>query len=98
MKKNEKKQQDQDVKVYDFRHCNEEISIGVFVDSDLSKTVANVIYRHCSDIETEDLARELHREGFLTLSSATARGLADYIRKSELVISAKKAVCQLLEG
>ena len=63
MKKNEKKQQDQDVKIYDFRHCNEEISIGVFVDSDLSKTVANVIYRHCSDIETEDLARELHREG-----------------------------------
>lgn len=98
MKKNEKKQQDQDVKVYDFRHCNEEISIGIFADSDLSKTLANYIYRHTRDFESEEFARELFHKGYVSMNEQTRKILADNIDSSDMIVSVKHALIKVLNS
>ena len=61
MKKVEKKTEKG--KVYDFRHLREEVAIGVIVDSDLSKTLANWIYQNTSEVGVVTLAFEIYKKG-----------------------------------
>ena len=94
MKKNKEKQAA--VKVYDFTRLNEEISIGVFVESDLSKTVANYLYQHTSDIASAELARELFHKGRISMDDDMRAGMLKFIGQSALIVSVKKAVQDLL--
>lgn len=59
MKKNEEKK----TRKYDFRKLREEVSIGLVVESDLSKTFANWLYQNTSDLEIVEMARGLFPQG-----------------------------------
>lgn len=98
MKKNVNKNEEPEVKVYDFRHCNEEISIGIFADSDLSKTLANYIYRHTRDFESEEFARELFHKGYVSMNEQTRKILADNIDSSDMIVSVKHALLNVLNS
>lgn len=84
-------------KVYDFTKCREEQLIGVFVESDLSKTVANYIYQHTSDIESAEFARELYHKGKVKMDEKKRDIMRENIKNSMLVISVKNAVLELLK-
>ena len=84
-------------KVYDFTKCREEEFIGVFVESDLSKTVANYIYQHTSDIESAEFARELYHNGKVEMDEQAVITMRENIKNSKLVISVKNAVLELLK-
>lgn len=84
-------------KVYDFTKCHEEILIGVYVESDLSKTVANYIYQHTSDPESEEFARELCHNGKVKMDEKMRDNMRENIRNSKLIVSVKKAVLELLK-
>ena len=94
MKKDEKKKDP--VKMYDFTKCQEEVSIGVFVESDLSKTLANYIYQHTSDIASAEFARELFHKGKVAMDDSTRDMMIENISKSQLIISVKEAVIKEL--
>ena len=84
-------------KMYDFTKCREEEFIGVFVESDLSKTVANYIYQHTSDIESAEFARELYHKGKVKMDEKARDMMIENIGKSKLIISVKDAVIRLLK-
>ena len=85
-------------KVYDFRKCNEEVNIDVFVESDLSKTLGNYIHRHTNDIGVDEMARELYQKGYITLDEQARKSLIENIEESELIISVKNAVLEVLRA
>lgn len=87
-----------DGKVYDFRKCNEEVNIDVFVESDLSKTLGNYIHRHTDDIGIDEMARELYHKGYITLDEKARNALIKNIESSELIISVKNAVLEVLRA
>lgn len=95
MREDEKKEEK---KVYDFTHCCEEVSIGMFVESDLSKTVANYIYQHTSDLATDEFARELFRNGKVAMTENEVMLMRKNIEDSQLIISVKRAVLDLLKS
>ena len=96
-KKNDQKK-DPEKKTFDFRECREEISIGVFAKSDLSKTLANYIYQHTSDIGSAEFARELFHKGYVTIDEQTKENLMSNIIKSTLIVSVKRALLDVLNG
>jgi len=94
MKKKDIKDQ---VMVYDFTKCQEEVSIGVFVESDLSKTLANYIYQHTTDIESAEFARELFHKGKVEMNDQTRNLMIRNIGDSALLISQKQAILEILK-
>ena len=96
MNENEKK--NETGKVYDFRKCNEEVNIDVFVESDLSKTLGNYIHRHTNDIGVDEMARELYHKGTITLDEEARKSLIKNIEDSELIISVKNAALEVLRA
>ena len=83
-------------KEYDFRCLEEEVSIGVVVKSDLSKTVANWMYKNTSELEIVELARELFHKGVISLDEKLRASLEETVKKSSLIWSVKQAVGKLL--
>lgn len=83
-------------KKYDFRCLDEEVSIGVVVKSDLSKTVANWMYKNTSELEIVELARELFHKGVISLDEKLRASLEEAVKKSSLIWSVKQAVGKLL--
>lgn len=83
-------------KKYDFRCLDEEVSIGVIVKSDLSKTVANWMYKNTSELEIVELARELFHKGVISLDEKLRASLEEAVKKSSLIWSVKQAVGKLL--
>ena len=84
-------------KSYDFTRCREEVTIGVFVESDLSKTVANYIHQHTGDIAVDDFARKLYYDGKVEMTPEEVAQMAENISKSNLSIAVKQAVLELLK-
>lgn len=98
MKKKNDPRKDPEKKIFDFRKCREEVSIGIFADSDLSKTLANYIYRHTRDFESEEFARELFHKGYVALDERTRKILADNIDSSNMIVSVKHALLDVLNS
>lgn len=92
MKKNEEKK----TRKYDFRKLREEISIGLVVESDLSKTFANWLYQNTSELGLVELARELYHKGVVELDEPTRAILERAVKGSTLRWSVKSAVGELL--
>ena len=92
MKKNEEKK----TRKYDFRKLREEISIGLVVESDLSKTFANWLYQNTSELELVELAREIFHKGVIELDERTRMILEHAVKGSTLRWSVKAAVGELL--
>lgn len=92
MKKNAEKK----TRKYDFRKLREEISIGLVVESDLSKTFANWLYQNTSELELVDLARELFHKGVVDLDEPTRAILERAVKEGSLRWSVKSAVGELL--
>jgi len=84
-------------KLFDFTKCQEEISIGVFVESDLSKTLANYIYQHTTDIESAEFAREIFHKGKVVMDDKTRDIMIKNIEDSALLISQKQAILEILK-
>lgn len=93
MVKKEKKVEQ--AKLYDFRHLCEEVAIGVKVESDLSKTLANYIYRNTSELGFVKLAMEIYNNGCARIEDPVRDMLVKNIQNSDLKWSVK---CALLEG
>jgi hypothetical protein len=93
MKKVEKKTEKG--KVYDFRHLREEVAIGVIVDSDLSKTLANWIYQNTSEVGVVTLAFEIYKKGCAEIDDQLHDVLVKGLKGSSLKWSVK---CALLQG
>lgn len=83
-------------KKYDFRCLDEEVSIGVVVKSDLSKTIANWMYKNTSDLEIAEIARELFYNGVVSFDERFRAFLVEAIMNSNLICSVKQAVGKLL--
>ncbi len=79
-------------KVYDFRHLREEVAIGVFADSDLSKTLANFIYKNTSELSFVKLAFEIHDNGCAHIDDVVVDVLIKSIENSNLKWSIKAAL------
>ncbi len=82
-------------KVYDFRHLSEEIAIGVVVESDLSKTLANWIYKNTSEVGFVALAFEIHKNGCARIEDPVRDVIVTNLKDSQLKWSVK---CALLQG
>ena len=80
--------------VYDFRHLREEISIGVVVDSDLSKTLANWIYKNTSEVGFVALAFEIYKNGCAKIDDSVRDVLVASLKDSQLKWSVKIALLQ----
>lgn len=93
MKKKEKKAEQG--KIYDFRHLREEVSIGFVVESNLSKTLANYIYKNTSELFFVQLAMEIYNNGCARIEDQVRDMLVKNIQNSDLKWSVK---CALLEG
>ena len=74
------------------------MNIDVFVESDLSKTLGNYIHRHTNDIGVDEMARELYHKGTITLDEEARKSLIKNIEDSELIISVKNAVLEVLRA
>lgn len=92
-----KKEKKDPVKVYDFTKCQEEVSIGVFVESDLSKTLANYIYQHTTDIESAEFAREIYHKGKIVMDDKTRDIMIKNIENADMLISQKQALLEILK-
>ena len=92
-----KKEEKDPVKVYDFTKCQEEVSIGVFVESDLSKTLANYIYQHTTDIESAEFAREIFHKGKIVMDDKTRDIMIKNIENADMLISQKQAILEILK-
>ena len=92
-----KKEKKDPVKVYDFTKCQEEVSIGVFVESDLSKTLANYIYQHTTDIESAEFAREIYHKGKIVMDDKTRDIMINNIGNADMLISQKQALLEILK-
>lgn len=92
-----KKEKKDPVKAYDFTKCQEEVSIGMFVESDLSKTLANYIYQHTTDIESAEFAREIFHKGKVVMDERTRDLMIKNIGDSALLISQKQAILEILK-
>ena len=92
MKKKEKKA-DQ-VKVYDFRKLREEVAIGFVVESDLSKTLANYIYKNTSELFFVQLAMEIFNNGCARIEDPIRDVLVKSIKDSSMKWSVKSALLQ----
>ena len=92
-----KKEKKDPVKVYDFTKCQEEVSIGVFVESDLSKTLANYIYQHTTDIESAEFAREIFHKGKIVMEDKTRDIMIKNIENADMLISQKQALLEILK-
>lgn len=90
MKKKEKKTEQG--KVYDFRKLREEVSIGFVVESDLSKTLANYIYKNTSELFFVKLALDIHNNGCARIEDNVVAVLVKSIEKSDLKWSVKVAL------
>ena len=92
------KQEKKDGKVYDFRKCNEEVNIDVFVESDLSKALGNYIHKHTDDIGIDEMAREIYHKGFVTLDENMRQMLIRNIEASSMIVSEKAAILEVLRS
>ena len=92
-----KKEKNDPVKVYDFTKCQEEVSIGVFVESDLSKTLANYIYQHTTDLESAEFAREIFHKGKIVMDDKTRDIMIKNIENAGMLISQKQALLEILK-
>lgn len=92
-----KKEKKDPVRVYDFTKCQEEVSIGVFVESDLSKTLANYIYQHTTDIESAEFAREIYHKGKIVMDDKTRDIMIKNIENADMLISQKQALLEILK-
>lgn len=79
-------------KLYDFRHLREEVAIGIFDDSDLSKTLANYIYKNTSELFFVKLALDIHNNGCARIEDNVVAVLVKSIKKSDLKWSVKVAL------
>ena len=94
MTKKEKKAEE--AKLYDFRHLVEEVSIGVKMESDLSKTLANYIYQNTSELGFVKLAWEIYNNGCARIDDNIVALLVKSLSTSNLKWSEKTALLRAL--
>ena len=83
-------------KVYDFTKVNVEVEFDIYEEMDLSKAVANAVHKSTDDLGLDELARDLFRNGKVSLTEGERKIFDMVITSTRLVAAAKRAVHDLL--
>lgn len=83
-------------KVYDFTKVNVEVEFDIYEEMDLSKAVANAVHKSTDDLGLDELARDLFRNGKVSLTEGERKIFDMVITSTRLVAGAKRAVHDLL--
>lgn len=83
-----------EVTVYDFTKVMIEVAFDEFRETDVSKTLGNVIHQNTGDIGLDEIARCIYREGKAAIPEMYIPVIVNILKDpgTNMVVSAKQAV------
>ena len=84
--------------VYDFTKVMIEVAFDEFRETDVSKTLGNVIHQNTGDIGLDEIARTIYKEGKAAIPGMYIPVIVAILRAPDtnMVVSAKQAVIEIL--
>ena len=88
----------EEVTVYDFTKVMMEVAFDEFRETDVSKTLGNVIHQNTGDIGLDEIARTIYKEGRSAIPEMYVPVIVNILKdpSTNMVVSAKQAVIELL--
>ena len=87
-----------EVTVYDFTKVMIEVSFDNYRETDVSKTLGNVIHQNTGDIGLDEIARSIYKEGRAAIPEMYIPVILNILKDpgTNMVVSAKLAVIEIL--
>ena len=84
--------------VYDFTKVVIEVAFDEFRETDVSKTLGNVIHQNTGDIGLDEIARCIYREGKADIPEMYIPVIVNILKDpgTNMVVSAKQAIIEVL--
>ena len=88
----------EEVTVYDFTKVMIEVAFDEFRETDVSKTLGNVIHQNTGDLGLDEIARCIYREGKAAIPEMYIPVILNILQApgTNMVVSAKLAVIEIL--
>lgn len=87
-----------EVTVYDFTKVMIEVSFDNYRETDVSKTLGNVIHQNTGDLGLDEIARSIYKEGRAAIPEMYIPVILNILKDpgTNMVVSAKLAVIEIL--
>ena len=89
------RQENNDVKMYDFTAIVVEVEFDKFKEWDVSKDVGNVIHKGTEDLGIDEIARTIYKEGKAEMTDFQAKNILAILMNSNLLAFVKEGIKKL---